>query len=457
MKRRILQGSVCTAVVAWMVVLGAVASGQVPTALAAASEPVDKFIIRPAVAWAGEPLRVLRQVQGEPGAVMAQAGEVKEETGILVAGVLTDSPADKAGIKRGDILLKVGGSETNDVRVLHETLGNHTAGDQIEVVVRHGDDERTLTVTLDENKGNAFMGIIPCDDHAKMVVAHFAAPSAMIREVADNSPASQAGLTRGDAIVAVDGQKLDEAHTLADVMAVHKPGDTITLEVHRPGEKSREVQVTLGEHPETAGKAYLGISYLSAPAFGMRAERAKDFLMTTPDLEALGADIVERGASVQQVKNDSPAASAGLQSGDLITAIDGIAVETPLSLSAAVGAHKPGDTLTLTVQRKGEEQPREMTVTLGENPNKAGAAYLGVEAAFMMRIERQGDGTEESIMRFELPAPGLEDGELHSIPFSHFEAGELPSIEALPEQFEFRVAPPAGAPADHLIERQQSA
>ena len=91
-----------------------------------------------------------------------------------------------------------------------------------------------------------------------------------------------------------------------------------------------------------------------------------------------GMPAAETGAVVQSVVTDSPAESAGLQHGDVITEIDGAAVTTPQDLVDAVGAKKPGDTVALTVTRSGETAPLTVEATLGENPDKAGKAYLGV-------------------------------------------------------------------------------
>ncbi|MDQ2941245.1 MAG: trypsin-like peptidase domain-containing protein [Chloroflexota bacterium] len=63
-----------------------------------------------------------------------------------------------------------------------------------------------------------------------------------------DSPAAKAGLQSGDVIVAVDGQKIDEAHDLSLLILPHKPGDTITLSVLRSN-TTRDVQLTLGELP----------------------------------------------------------------------------------------------------------------------------------------------------------------------------------------------------------------
>jgi putative serine protease PepD len=73
------------------------------------------------------------------------------------------------------------------------------------------------------------------------------------------------------------------------------------------------------------------------------------------------------GAGVNQAASGGPAADAGLKSGDVITAIDGKPVGTSDALVAAVDAHKPGDQVTLTVRRSGNQS--QIKVKLGTRPN----------------------------------------------------------------------------------------
>jgi len=89
----------------------------------------------------------------------------------------------------------------------------------------------------------------------------------MVVYVEPDSPAEEAGLQEGDVIIAIDGQELSPEHNLAEVVASHKPGDKVTLEV-KPAEgeqESREVTATLGEHPDEKGVAYLGVRYRAFP------------------------------------------------------------------------------------------------------------------------------------------------------------------------------------------------
>jgi 2-alkenal reductase len=67
-----------------------------------------------------------------------------------------------------------------------------------------------------------------------------------ITQIDQNSPASQAGLRRGDIIYKVGGVALDNDHPYINALFNHAPGDTITLDVQR-GSQSLQIQVTLGE------------------------------------------------------------------------------------------------------------------------------------------------------------------------------------------------------------------
>jgi len=74
----------------------------------------------------------------------------------------------------------------------------------------------------------------------------------------------------------------------------------------------------------------------------------------------------QNGAVVQDVASGSPAAKAGLQVGDQVTAIDGQTVQGSADMVAAVRDHKPGDKVTITVNRNGTQTT--ISATLGERP-----------------------------------------------------------------------------------------
>lgn len=92
--------------------------------------------------------------------------------------------------------------------------------------------------------------------------------------------------------------------------------------------------------------------------------------------------LVTKGVLVQQtsnqgvitVFNDAPAIRANLSS--IITEINGVQIDSIEKLQEELGKYKPGDEITIT--GKLEEGVSEKTIVLGENPERPGAAWLGI-------------------------------------------------------------------------------
>jgi serine protease Do len=85
--------------------------------------------------------------------------------------------------------------------------------------------------------------------------------------------------------------------------------------------------------------------------------------VTTEIAAALGRRETS-GALVAEVLDGTPAAKAGIQSGDLITRLNGRPISSPRELTRAISALPPGDRARVTVLRNGAE--RQLTVTLGQ-------------------------------------------------------------------------------------------
>ena len=94
---------------------------------------------------------------------------------------------------------------------------------------------------------------------------------------------------------------------------------------------------------------------------------------TLPDLAGM------QGAVVQEVVAGSPAEAAGVQVGDIITAVDGTPIDANHRLADVVSQYQPGDRVKLKVWRAGNV--KSVTATLGENPQDSTRPYLGVRYA----------------------------------------------------------------------------
>ncbi len=325
--------------------------------------------------------------------------EVSRDQGILIAEVDEDGPAAKAGLVRGDILLEINGKTVNNLGELEQILDERKPEETIPVKVLHGYEIRTVQLTVGEQNGRAYLGIVPCLP-ARLGVLNLdliGKQGARIVQVIPNSPADRVGLKVGDLIIAVEGQEINAKNDLKDIISGYKPNDRVTLTVQSPGEETREVTVTLGENPDQPGKAYLGIHYTLAPQWDVEGEELPfevpfppygRFRFTWPELP----EGITQGVLIGKVDPDSPADLAGLQPGDVITAVNDEPIKTPRGLSKAIQRYKPGDEVSLTVYRSGEQEPLTINVTLGEDPKKAGRVYLGVTVSgYFFNFQKEGN------------------------------------------------------------------
>lgn len=316
------------------------------------------------------------------------AAGVDSDDGVLVMKVEVGSPAEAAGIVRGDIILSVDGVAAASAAEVQRAVAARKPGDTVTVTVLHGDAKRALSVRLGERSGRTYLGVYlepgssveaqpdaasgaaapsgpDTGPRLNAVPRLLAASGAQIVGVADGSPAAKAGLARGDVITAVDGKDIGSGDDLATLIGARKPGDTVVLEVLGTGGATREVKVILGENPQDAAKAWLGVEYRMA----FRIEGSTPWAGRLP---------LTLGVRVAGVTDGSPAAKAGIEKGDLLTSLDGRAMLTARQVTEAIAARKPGDTVKIGVLRAdGSEAVVE--ATLAGDPKDAAEAWLGVQ------------------------------------------------------------------------------
>jgi regulator of sigma E protease len=169
------------------------------------------------------------------------------------------------------------------------------------------------------------------------------------------SPAAVAGLAAGDVVIAVDGSPVRSWQDLRWRMLRASGGDAATLEVAEPdgARATRE----------------LVLESLKA------ADWDGDFLA------ALGLKIDLGPVRVTEVLPGKPAAAAGLQSGDLITAINGVLMRSPSDVATVTNGHA-GERLRFTLRRDGRSVEAEVVPEATEqNGRRIGIAgmRLGVD------------------------------------------------------------------------------
>jgi len=86
------------------------------------------------------PPRVARRLRRAVG--------LPERDGVLVRGVERGTPADRAGLERGDLLVAAGGRDLDRIEALYEALDGAQSGGPLELNIVRGTEERTVSVTL---------------------------------------------------------------------------------------------------------------------------------------------------------------------------------------------------------------------------------------------------------------------------------------------------------------------
>ena len=147
---------------------------------------------------------------------------------------------------------------------------------------------------------------------------------ALVNQVQPDSPASRAGLKRGDVIAKIDGVEVRDGNELRNRVAQVAPGTKVPLDIVRGG-KTQALTVTVGELTQAGAQAGAPDDGGATPdptgyGMGVRA--------LTPE-QARALDLpAGRGVLVASVSPDGKAAAAGLREGDVIEEVDGAPVSS---------------------------------------------------------------------------------------------------------------------------------
>ncbi|MCO6484057.1 MAG: PDZ domain-containing protein [Flavobacteriales bacterium] len=206
---------------------------------------------------------------GKPllGVSLEATPQSHDGSGVRVAHVAKGSPAEKAGLHEGDRITAIGGQSVQSPQDVMAIVQAHRPGDKLEVAYDRNEEAATADVTLASREGNglaqgtgqvpfgsnwgqwfgeavpggekAFLGVRPAQEQE----GH----GADIGSVEPGSPAAEMGIKAGDRITGLNDVAVAGFNDLADAVADHAPGDTVTVMVQRDG-KHLELKGNLGKH-----------------------------------------------------------------------------------------------------------------------------------------------------------------------------------------------------------------
>jgi serine protease Do len=208
-----------------------------------------------------------------------------------------------------------------------------------------------------------------------------------ITQVIKDSPAEKAGLRKDDVILRIDGENVTSVRKLNRLVSEIAPDHSVRIAISRNGAE-QEITATMGKRKNSSFARDLFSQEPRVWKFNPdnklldRFDNLHDFhLNNNNDLvfslgnsRRIGVSTVAltkqladyfgiadgRGVLVTNVSEDGPAAKAGIKAGDVITAIDGAAVDSPGDLARALNNKKEGE-VSLTVIRNKSQQTFRVT------------------------------------------------------------------------------------------------
>ena len=168
---------------------------------------------------------------------------------------------------------------------------------------------------------------------------------ALVAGVQDGSPAARAGVKAGDIITRYDGQKVATSADLPKLVAATAVGRQVPVTVVREG-KTVALNATVAQMDEP-GQPIVAQAEEAKGPLGLTVETvtpsvARELKLSEP-----------HGVVVRGVRNGSPAESAGIRAGDVITEVDRQAVADAAQMKRALEKHPKGAPVVVMIRRDG--------------------------------------------------------------------------------------------------------
>lgn len=319
------------------------------------------------------------------------------DAGVTITEVIEDSPAAEIGLQAGDVIVSINGQEVATAAEVVAVVSAEAPRTQLDLVIDRDGETLELSVVLRAVESRQFR-IVPEMRGDRLIprlqdgvleftlgdITYLEDESALLIESLDESGALyDAGLRAGDKVTAVNGEPVAVDNMRGELLDMLR-GEGATLTVVR-GEETLEIDVDGVTLAQLMASALVSTTILpDMNGFDFRIEprgetrRFQIPPMLAPAGARLGVTFImldaqaaaefeveaTEGAYITEVTERSPAAVAGLLTGDIVISADGDALTTGYSLRDAVASKQPGDTLTLEVLRGDETLTIE--VTLGQ-------------------------------------------------------------------------------------------
>ncbi|HEX7047899.1 MAG TPA: DegQ family serine endoprotease [Gammaproteobacteria bacterium] len=159
---------------------------------------------------------------------LAQAFGLEEDDGALVASVLPESSADKAGIEAGDVIVAINGEPIEDMSDLRNAIGLLRVGEELDIELVRDGERLVVTTEIGEPEVSTAAAVHPALEGATFTEIDEESPlyeevqGVMVGSVQRGSPASRAGgigLRPGDVITSVNRQPVESVEEFREIVS----------------------------------------------------------------------------------------------------------------------------------------------------------------------------------------------------------------------------------------------
>ncbi len=331
--------------------------------------------------------------------------------GILVGGVIGGGPADRAGIRAGDVLTRCNGSEITasrapeDVPLFNRMILEAPVGSEIVLEGSRNGETRTWKVSAEERepaepreKELLSWGITARDltDLAAREMLREDSKAVFVQSIRPGGAAAAAkpAIREGDLIVSVDGRATPDLAALIEVSRSLTEG------------KSEPVPVLVAYEND-------GLSYLTVVKIGPEPDPDRPGIVKKGwlgvDTQVISSDLAEKlgipgakGVRVTRVHPGTTAEKSGLKTGDLLLKLDGKVIpasrpEDADLFATLIRQYRVGSEVLLSVRRDGSELEIKAPVQLGHEGSAELASHESEELEFNARDLGQEDRVAEKL------------------------------------------------------------
>ena len=200
----------------------------------------------------------------------------KSDEGVKISEVTKESGAEKAGLKKDDIITKVGDKELKEPADLVEAISNFKPNEKVDITYKRDGKETKTTAVLGENKPRSYAfnfnnkdfnfempeGVIPPMENFNFNFNRKPKIGLQIQDVEDGKgvtvkdvdedfPAARAGIKDGDVITQVNGSEVVGVDALRNAIKDVKEGETVKLSYKRGG-KNQTAEIKIPKRLKTA-------------------------------------------------------------------------------------------------------------------------------------------------------------------------------------------------------------